>query len=166
MQRVEGVKELFLRRLFAGQKLNVVDQQHVDLTVAIAKLRRAVVLQRDNELVGELFAGQVDDVGGEVILHNAVADRVHEVRLAQTDAAVQEQRIIGVGRGAGDRLRGGVREPVGVADHELFKGVPDIKIGASEVLERPRRRPPSGRGRPRPVRRPRAAAPEWFRRVR
>ena len=63
VQRVEGVEELFLSRLLAGQKLNVVDQQHVDLTIAIAKLRRAIVLHRDDELVGELLARDVHDVG-------------------------------------------------------------------------------------------------------
>ncbi len=63
VQRVEGVEELFLRRFFACEELNVVDQQHVDLAVAVAKLGRAVVLQRDDELVGELLAGEVHDVG-------------------------------------------------------------------------------------------------------
>ncbi len=38
VQRVERVEELFLRRLLAGKELNVVDEQHVDLAVAIAEL--------------------------------------------------------------------------------------------------------------------------------
>ncbi len=68
VQCVERVEELFLRRFFAGEKLDVVDQQNVDLAIAIAKLRRPVVLQRDDELVGELLAGEVDDVGVGIII--------------------------------------------------------------------------------------------------
>ncbi len=144
VQRVERMEELFLRRLFAGEKLNVVDQQHVDLAIAIAKLRRAIVLQRDDELVGELLARDVDDVGSEVVLNDAMADRVHEVGLSQADAAVEKERIVGVRRGAGDGLRRGVGEPVGVADDKLFKSITCIKVGDTETLQAValQRRPP------------------------
>ena len=136
MQRVKRVEELFLRRLFAGKKLDVVDEQHVDLTVAIAKLRRAVVLQRDDELVGKLLAGEVDDVRGQIILNDAMTDRVHQVRLPETDAAVEEERVVGVRRCAGDGLRRGVREAVGVADDKLFKSITRIKVGGTELFKR------------------------------
>ena len=61
--------------------------------------------------------------------------------LPETDAAVQEERVVGARRGAGDRLRGGVGEPVGVADDELFESITDVEVGGSEVFERasPRR---------------------------
>ena len=68
-----------------------------------------------------------------------MADRVHQVGLAQTDAAVQKERIVGVRRGPGDGLRGGVGEPVGVADDELFKSIASIKVGDTELFKRSRR---------------------------
>ena len=75
-----------------------------------------------------------------IVDHHAVADRVHQVRLAQTHAAVEEKRVVGACRGAGDRLRGGVREPVGVADDELLKRIANVEIGAAQILGRPRGR--------------------------
>ena len=42
-----------------------------------------------------------------------VADGVHEVGLAQADAAVQEQRVVGVARALGDAQGGGVGQAVG-----------------------------------------------------
>ena len=44
VQRVERVEELFLRPLFAGDELDVVDQQHVDAPVAVAELVDLVLL--------------------------------------------------------------------------------------------------------------------------
>ena len=105
VQRVERVKELFLRRLFAGEELDVVDQQDVDLPVPVAEFRRPVILQCDDELVGEFLARDVHDVGAGIVEHDAMADRVHEVGLAQTDAAVEEKRVIGACGGAGHGLR-------------------------------------------------------------
>jgi hypothetical protein len=39
-----------------------------------------------------------------------MADRVHQVRLAEADASVQEQRVIAVAGRLGDGLGSGVRE--------------------------------------------------------
>ena len=43
VERVEGVEELVLRALLAGEELDVVDQQHVDVAVALAELEDALV---------------------------------------------------------------------------------------------------------------------------
>ena len=39
------MEELFLDPLFARKKLNIIDQQHVDVAVALPELREAVFLQ-------------------------------------------------------------------------------------------------------------------------
>src|SRR6516225_6082976 len=136
MQGVERVEELLLRRLLAGKKLDVVNQEHVDLAVTVAELRGTVVLQRDNELVGKLFARRVDHVRGDVILNDAMPNSVHEVCLPQADAAVEEERIVGMGGRAGHGLCSRVREAVGVADDKLFKSITCIKIRVAEVFKR------------------------------
>ncbi len=65
-----------------------------------------------------------------------VADRVQQVRLAETRAAVDEQRVVGL-RG---RLRHGdggrVGEPVGLADHEVVEGV--LRVEPRLVADRRR----------------------------
>jgi hypothetical protein len=52
-----------------------------------------------------------------------MADRLEQVGLAQADAAVDEQRVVGFGRGLGHRERGGMRETVAAPDDERVKRV-------------------------------------------
>ena len=56
VQRVERVEELFLGLLFVLQELDVVDQQDVDVAVALAEQLAAAVADRVDEVVGELLA--------------------------------------------------------------------------------------------------------------
>src|SRR5689334_16340245 len=48
-ERVEGVEEFLLRTLAATEELDVVDEEHVGLAVALAKLHDGVALQRIDE---------------------------------------------------------------------------------------------------------------------
>ena len=95
VQRVEGVKELFLGLFLAFEKLDIVDQQYVDVPIAVAELDRLIVLDRDDEFVGELLARDVHDVGVRIARQHAVADRVHKMGFAEANPAVQKQWIIG-----------------------------------------------------------------------
>ncbi len=65
-------------------------------------------------------------------------DRVHQMRLSQTDAAVQEKRIIRMRGSAGHGLRRGVSEAVENADDELFESITSIKVRGTELLKRTR----------------------------
>ena len=49
-------------------------------------------------------------------------DRAQQVGLADTGRSADEQRVVGLRRHLGDGQRGGVREAVAVADHELVEG--------------------------------------------
>ena len=80
-----------------------------------------------DELVGEGFAGHVQDPGGGIVFLHRVADGVHEMGLAQAHAPIEEQGIIGMARGLGHRLGGGVGYPVGVAHHEGIEGIPGVQ---------------------------------------
>ena len=53
VQRVEGVEKLLLRALLAGQELDVVDQKHVRLAVALAELLHRCRLDGGDRLVRE-----------------------------------------------------------------------------------------------------------------
>ena len=56
-------------------------------------------------------------------------DRVQQVGLAQAGVAVDEQRVVGLGRRLGDRDGGGVGEPVAGADDEGVEGVLRVEPG-------------------------------------
>ncbi len=105
VQRVEGVEELLLRALLLRDELDVVDEQHIHGAEAIAEAGHAVVAQRGDHLVGELFRGDVADARHGLAALHFVADGVHQVRLAHADAAIEEERIVGARRPLGDSQR-------------------------------------------------------------
>ena len=128
VQRVEGVEELFLGAFLLGQELDVVHQQHVHVAELVAEADHLVVAQRVDHLVGELLAGDVADGRLGLPALDLVADGLHQVGLAHADAAVEEERVVGLGRTLRHRLAGGVGELVAAADHEGVKGVARIQL--------------------------------------
>src|SRR5262245_44742194 len=94
MQGIEGVEELFLRAFFLSKKVDVIDQQEVDFPVAPAELRHPAVLDRCDQVVRETFARNVGHALSGVPRMDGVPDGVHEVRLAQTYATIDEERVV------------------------------------------------------------------------
>ena len=121
VQRVERVEELLLRLGLALEELDVVDEQQVDAAVGGLERVDAVVVQRADEVVRERLDGRVADGQPVAVGRDVVGDRVQQVRLAEPGRAADEQRVVGERRHLGDRERGAVGEPVGVADHELVE---------------------------------------------
>src|SRR5262249_59468792 len=120
---VEGVEELFLRPLLAGDELDIVDQQEIDRPIARAKLRGAVVADRVDELVREPLRRQVSDGHAREEARALVPDRVQQVRLAEPHTAVDEEWIVGARGKLRDRLTRGLRELIRRAHDERVEYV-------------------------------------------
>jgi hypothetical protein len=58
VQGVEGVEKGLLGLVFTLQELDIVNQENVNVAVFGLKERGFVVLNRINEVVGELFRGK------------------------------------------------------------------------------------------------------------
>ena len=153
VDRVERVEELLLRALLAGDELDVVDEEDIDTAVAFAELLALLRTDRVDELVRELFAGRVRDALLRVARDHRVSDRVHQMRLAESRAAVDEERVVAVARPLGHRQGSSVRETVVRAHHEGGEGVARVQKSAgiapllpARLLARPRgrRRHPRG----------------------
>ena len=108
-ERVEGVEKFFLRALLASEKLDVVDQEQIRLPIAFAKFHQIVVLNRVDKFVDEKLARKVHDLRVFLLHPDVLADRLHQVRLAEPDPAVNEERVV---RPRG-RLRDGETRRVG-----------------------------------------------------
>ena len=121
VDRVERVEELLLGPLLVGDELDVVDEEQVDPPVAGAELVDLALLDRGDELVGELLAGRVDDALARELGDDLVADGVHQVGLAEAHAAVQEERVVGVAGALRDGQAGRVGQAVGRADDEVAR---------------------------------------------
>ena len=115
-----------------------------------------------DHLVDEAVRGDVEEVQLPVARLDVVADRVHQVGLAEPHAAVDEERVVGLDGDLGHRARGGVRELVRGADHEALERVLRVEREArrgsrSRGSPRRRRRPPA-RTRTRPAARARPSS--------
>ena len=163
VDRVERMEELFLRPLLVRDELDVVDQQQVDPPVARAELVDLALLDRGDELVGELLAGRVDDALARELGDHLVADGMHQVRLAQAHPAVQEERVVGVAGPLRHGQAGGVGQPVGRADDEVRERVARVEVGRPAFAADPGRLDPDLRRR---TGRPWAVSPEWSRATR
>jgi hypothetical protein len=77
VQGIEGVEELVLGAVLAGDELDVVHQQHVEvLAEPPAELLHLVGAQRRDELVHELLGGDVADARQRLAVAHSVADGV------------------------------------------------------------------------------------------
>ncbi len=140
VEGVEDVEELLLRPILAGDELDVVDQEHVDQAVLLAKGLEAIEADRVDHLVDEAVGRDVEDVQPLLARQDVVADRVHEVGLAEPDAAVDEERVVGLRGDLGDGAGGGMRELVRGADDEALEGVLGVEVGGVPVGRRGRLR--------------------------
>ena len=97
---VERVDELLLGVLLALERLDVVDQQGVELAVALLEALRPVLAERADELGREPLRGRVVDGQLRAPAAQVVDDRAQQVRLAEPRRAVEEQRVVGLARAA------------------------------------------------------------------
>ena len=113
VQLVEGMEEFLLRRGLSRDELYVVDHEHIDGAQPVAQLLAGALGDGVDQLICEVFGGDVEQLRVRIVPVNMVADGVHQVRLAQSRAAVEKERIVGVGRelghGEGRRMGKAVR---------------------------------------------------------
>ena len=115
-ERVEGVEKFLLRAFFPAEELDVVDQEQIRLAIAFAEFDQVVVLNRVDEFVDEQLAREIHDPGVFGAGADVLADRLHQMRLAEPDPAVNEERVVGLGRRLRDGQTGGVRDFIVRAD--------------------------------------------------
>ena len=115
---VEGVKKVLLGTLLTTEKMNIVNQEEVSLTVALAELDQVVVLDRVDEFIDEQFAREIHHAGAFSARAKVLADRLHEMRFAKPDASINEERIVGLGWRLRDGQARSVRDLIVRPDHE------------------------------------------------
>ena len=127
VERVERVEEFGLRPFLSGEKLDVVDQQHVDRSVALAKIEHAVVADRVDHFVHETLGRDVRELQISIVFEDVLTDGMHQMRLAEAHAAVDEQRVVRSRRRFGHGAAGGMRELIRGSDDERVERVAGIE---------------------------------------
>ena len=82
------MKEFYLCLFFAFQKLDIVDNEAVDIAVFLTEGLGVFILDRINDFVSKFFAGGVKYLHTGVVLLDAVADGMHKMGFAQTNTAI------------------------------------------------------------------------------
>src|SRR5690606_27209512 len=71
---VEGVKKLLLNRVFAGDELDVIEEEDVGVSIFLFEVEGGLGFNGVDDLIGEFLAGAVNDAGLGVLMENIVAD--------------------------------------------------------------------------------------------
>src|SRR5215217_8516555 len=134
-QRVERVAELDLRRL-ALEKLQIVNDEHVDASQRLLEGEGGLRFQRRHETVHEFLGGEVEDAS----IRNAVAgprDRLQQMGLAEPDAGMDvewvEHHRFAAPRQS-DLLGRRMSECVRASDHECIESEPRVERRTAERL--------------------------------
>ena len=126
------MEELILHLLLAGHELHVVHQQQVRLPVLGPELVAPAGPDQLDELVDEVVALDVDDLGPGVVAADDVGDGVEQMGLAQARVPVDQQGVVVLGRVLRHGHGGGVGQLVGGAHHEGIKG--ELRGGKAVAL--------------------------------
>src|ERR1043166_862263 len=138
-ERVERMEKFLLRPLLTTEKLNVVNQKKVGLAITLPKFDQITVLDRVDELVDEQLTRNVDHLHVFPFRPDELADCLHQMGLAQPDAAINKQRIVRARRCLRDSETGRVRNFIIRADNERFEGVSRIESWNSGARSEERR---------------------------
>ena len=120
-QRIERVEKFFLRAILVREELDVVDEQRIERAIRRLELVHLVVLKRDDHVTHESLGVDVRDARFRIARLDGVTHRLHQVRLAETDAAVDEQRVVGAAGILRDLNRRGLGELVALAFDEAIE---------------------------------------------
>ena len=120
------MEKLLLGRILAADELHVVDHQQIDRAELILEVHRRAEAQCANELVHEFLGRQVDHLAARGVQADMPGDRVHQMGLAEADAAIEEERVERhgmdrAGAGLGNPPGGGMGQFVGLADDEILE---------------------------------------------
>ena len=121
-QCVERVKKFFLCGVLAGDELDVVDHKHVNSAEQRFEIHCAAFANGLHKTVHELFGGKVNHPQLGFVYLQLVRDGMHQVGLAQPNAAIKKQRIKGHGPAFGHATGGGMGQFVRLADNEPIEG--------------------------------------------
>ena len=94
VQRVEGMEKLLLCLLLAGNKLDIVHQQHICLTVLLAEFVILTLADRVHQINGKFIAAEIDDFCFAVVLSYLSCNGIQKVGFTQTAVTVNKQGVI------------------------------------------------------------------------
>ena len=87
-ERVKGVEKFFLRRILAGDELNIVNHQHINLAKLLFERHCVLETQCTDKLIHEFFRRQIQNCSAWVLRANFPRNGMHEMGFTQPHTAV------------------------------------------------------------------------------
>ena len=115
------MEELFLGGVLTADELHIINHQHVDRAKQLFERHDVFVAKRPDELVHELFSGQVDHATRRVALANMPGNRMHQMGFAQAHAAIEIERVERHDIGLGHAARSGISKFIRFADNKIVE---------------------------------------------
>ena len=128
---VKRVKKLNLRALLAGNELNIVHKEEINIAMFVSKFFGFSFFDGLHHLVGKIVAFDVGNLLFREAFFDGMADGPQQMGLTETGISVDKKGIVVFSRIFRNRNCGGVGELIGVADDKVVKGV------ACHLLEGP-----------------------------
>ena len=105
------MEEFFLRTLLSYDKLDIIYEEYVVVPVFLTEFCYGKFIagfscfQRIDQLIGKCLAGHIENFFGRIVLKDHMGDGMHQMCLAQSDASVDEKRVVNFPRPAMRRGR-------------------------------------------------------------
>jgi len=139
VQVVEDVEEHVLRLLLATEELHIIDDEHIHHLVKVAEVVDRVVSNGVNELVREALRAHVQHCLVRLTVLDLQPNCVREVRLAQSNTAVDEEGVEGgSARLVGHGKTGASCKSVALAFNKVLEGVVGVEVGINVEFTQPR----------------------------
>ena len=90
IKRIERMEEFLLRTFLTDNELNIIDQQHINITILITELliSHLLILQGFNQLIGKCLWCNIKNLKVRIILHDKMCNSLHKVGLAKSDSSI------------------------------------------------------------------------------
>ena len=84
VQSIKGMEKFFLRAFFLGNKLNIIDEQNINIAVFISKFLVFIAADGIDQFIGESFTGDLEHFCFRIFIQDIMGNRMHQMGFAQT----------------------------------------------------------------------------------
>src|SRR5690606_31629078 len=104
-------------------KLHIVYNQHIGTTIKPGEISVLFVADSVQKLLHKLLTRNVHHMRGGLFGQDGITNRLDEVGFANSDAAINEQRVVFGARRLRNRLAGGIRQLITRAYYKVLKRI-------------------------------------------
>ena len=101
VKAVEGVEKFLLCGFLSYNKLNIINEKDINVTVFLAEFTHGGVISITDgldQLIGKFFTCNIENLTVIIIFNNKVGDGMHKMGLAKSCTTIDKQRIVRISR--------------------------------------------------------------------